>query len=394
MQSRTHPPQPHSKRPASARQPNAPGADAPQALSANAPLNPNNLLQLQRLAGNRVVNRLLAKPPASVQRPLQRTPPSVAPTRLAVPHIQRLPEKDVREKFNDIGLENFKKEIIDLIVKLTTEFENSLEHGGLKFQAKKTLLDKLETHLMLLSADIDSISSDEKYWTELVNKWIEPLDPKAQEKKKKTLQKQNLEKAMELISNYKNQEDLPAILPLKKRVLLEVTMGQGVVADLGKTILFSDQFSSCSGVFFYNEKTKKGGIYHFASNKYDQLSKLVEFAKRIKPTWIGIDRRLLKANNNVEKQLNEQANEQYDKINEAMLETGAETIEEIEQSQQYSVYISEASDKPIVKPELVTGEASINLTNKEELPEYLKNFAGTDMLHNAEFFNKDFAKDY
>ncbi len=392
MPSHAHPPQRSPQQPAPTRKPSAPAASGLQGL-VTAPLTASSLLQLQRTAGNRAVNRMLNKPSASDQRtPAGRVVP--APTRMATPVIQRLPEDDVREKFDDNGFKTPSATVINLIVKLTTDFENTLGLGLVKMQAKSSLLNSLDTHLTELSFGGKPIPDDVKYWTDLVNKWIEPLDPQAQEKKKKIIQQQNLEEAMELISQYKTIEDLPEVLPSKCRVLLEVTMGQGVAADLGKTILYSDQFSTCSGVFFYNAKDFKGGLYHFAAHSYGQLPSLLAFAKRIKPTWIGIDRRVqYNTGYNTEEQNNQKATEQFMKLREALSETGAE-IAEIAPAGAYYMYANEAGTKVKVDQKGAPHALKINLTDKEALPDFLAGFAGSDMIHNPDAYSKQFAKDY
>lgn len=51
-------------------------------------------------------------------------------------------------------------------------------------------------------------------------------------------------------------------LSMEKSVI-EMKMGQGVVGNLKQVTLYSEDFSSCTPVIFYNQCTKIGGLYHF-----------------------------------------------------------------------------------------------------------------------------------
>lgn len=51
-----------------------------------------------------------------------------------------------------------------------------------------------------------------------------------------------------------------------KRDIIKVYMGQGVVANLGKYMVESDEFYSCAPIVMFNENTHVGGLYHFPAS--------------------------------------------------------------------------------------------------------------------------------
>jgi len=84
------------------------------------------------------------------------------------------------------------------------------------------------------------------------------------------------------------------VLPYEERPRIKLYMEQGVVAPLGRVVLFSMQFSSCSPVVIYNATTKMCGLYHFPAarkltkqgeltNVGDTLSRI---CKAVQPTII------------------------------------------------------------------------------------------------------------
>ena len=57
------------------------------------------------------------------------------------------------------------------------------------------------------------------------------------------------------------------------RDVIHLYMGQGIVANLGRYWLSSDEFSTCSPVTMYNRNTGIGGLYHFPATSLKSLSK-------------------------------------------------------------------------------------------------------------------------
>src|SRR5262249_51457718 len=51
--------------------------------------------------------------------------------------------------------------------------------------------------------------------------------------------------------------------PIKRRPIATLTMGQGLVTNLGQMILFSNEFASCSPIVMFNSGTYMGGLFHF-----------------------------------------------------------------------------------------------------------------------------------
>jgi hypothetical protein len=71
--------------------------------------------------------------------------------------------------------------------------------------------------------------------------------------------------------------------------ILQVTVRQGVVANLDKYDLYSDGFVDCSPVLMFNKTTHLCGLFHFYAGQLDEQSKsLTGMADLVKPTWIDI----------------------------------------------------------------------------------------------------------
>ena len=45
--------------------------------------------------------------------------------------------------------------------------------------------------------------------------------------------------------------------------------GQGAAGDFGKIAIYTGQFSTCSPVVMFNQKTRKGGLYHLPGQNGD-----------------------------------------------------------------------------------------------------------------------------
>jgi len=83
------------------------------------------------------------------------------------------------------------------------------------------------------------------------------------------------------------------VVDLAQRTVIHCTMGQGVVADLRRYTLYSDQFSSCSPVVMFNEDTRLGGLFHYAAASTVQFGELADMYHRIEPTLIAVNRRAM-----------------------------------------------------------------------------------------------------
>jgi hypothetical protein len=58
-------------------------------------------------------------------------------------------------------------------------------------------------------------------------------------------------------------------VPMKQRPVVKCTMGQGVTGTLDRVVLYSAGFSTCTPVIMFNEKSRCGGLFHFAAGRLD-----------------------------------------------------------------------------------------------------------------------------
>lgn len=81
-------------------------------------------------------------------------------------------------------------------------------------------------------------------------------------------------------------------IELAQRPVIHCTMGQGVIADLTRYSLYSDQFSSCSPVVMYNQASHKAGLFHFGAGSLGkQEAELKDMYRQIEPTLVGLSPR-------------------------------------------------------------------------------------------------------
>jgi len=81
-------------------------------------------------------------------------------------------------------------------------------------------------------------------------------------------------------------------IELAQRPVIHCTMGQGVIADLTRYSLYSDQFSSCSPVVMYNQESHKAGLFHFGAGSLgEQEAELKDMYRQIGPTLVGLNPR-------------------------------------------------------------------------------------------------------
>jgi hypothetical protein len=82
------------------------------------------------------------------------------------------------------------------------------------------------------------------------------------------------------------------VIPVGHRLTAKLTMGQGLVANLGQLILFSDEFSSCSPIVLYNQHTHMGGLFHFPAGAFEEQSdNLRQMYLRVLPTHVYLNNR-------------------------------------------------------------------------------------------------------
>ncbi len=81
-------------------------------------------------------------------------------------------------------------------------------------------------------------------------------------------------------------------IELAQRPVIHCTMGQGVIADLTRYSLYSDQFSSCSPVVMYNQGSHKAGLFHFGAGSLGkQEAELKDMYRQIEPTLVCLNPR-------------------------------------------------------------------------------------------------------
>lgn len=203
------------------------------------------VLGLQRSAGNRAVCRML----------------------------QRLTTKQVKGCFENTyadNLDDVSKGVFERIAAVTTKWENEVEGHGYRMDRQRAVESALGKYLSRYEMKELPSPADAEYWEQVALGVIEGLKPKAQ-------------KPLDV-----PEEEL---IPLAERREIGLTMGQGVVANLGRYSLFSDQFSSCSPVVMFNEKTLVGGLFHYGAKSVIQYHELTSMYERIEPTVIHLNRR-------------------------------------------------------------------------------------------------------
>ena len=91
-----------------------------------------------------------------------------------------------------------------------------------------------------------------------------------------------------------------AVLPLHQRPKASLTMGQGLVVDLGQMILFSDEFSTCSPVVMFNQATRAGCLFHFPAGGIGRMRPHLNMAYgRVVPTHVYLNDRTINLGDSV-----------------------------------------------------------------------------------------------
>jgi hypothetical protein len=86
------------------------------------------------------------------------------------------------------------------------------------------------------------------------------------------------------------------IILRQNRPVAELYMGQGLVAHLGRIILYSKEFSSCSPIVMFNSHTQIGGLFHFPAkglqgSEPEQADNLRKMYEQVGPTEIHLNNR-------------------------------------------------------------------------------------------------------
>jgi hypothetical protein len=208
----------------------------------------------------------------------ERSPRAGRPPLRGAQFLQRLTEEEVRGSVGDGHAPNasmLTEQVIARIVAVTTEWENDARQRGVQFPD-----DKMRGILSLLFQDKYFVQelpepADPDFWAgevgELIAKWYPGPEPQP-------------------VLGAPGQQGR---IPLVQRTVIHCTMGQGVIANLARYSLFSDQFSTCSPVVMFNEQTLQAGLFHYGASSTKQRAELKDMHDKISPTYIGLNPREL-----------------------------------------------------------------------------------------------------
>ena len=228
-----------------------------------------DLLGLQRSAGNRAVNSLVGSMPSS---------PPVDQI------IRRMTVEEVRGELEySFAEEHVEDEVVAHIAAVTTEWEDKGSNPTDRYIRKRWISARVGGLFNDTDVALDPPEQgDLAYWRPKIAALITageaelPTTPTVV--KPETLDR--------IAANNESEE-----LVVDRRVDVEVTMGQGITADLGRFVLFSDQFSSCTAVAIVNAGTRRGGLFHYGAGIRSQHESLTRMVDEVNPTWIGIENR-------------------------------------------------------------------------------------------------------
>lgn len=200
--------------------------------------------------------------------------------------IQRMRVDEIGKTFDDSDLWYYSNglqpsaQVLKAISQLTTAWESMSKNSYHRVWRKKYIKAQISRTLAFYSGDDGAkaarVCQDVNYWKARLLVLFENGED---------LFKPDVNK---IVNQYSTLNQTTGIPPISKRILVEVTMGQGATGDLKKFIFHSDQFSSCSAVAMYNEESRVGGLFHYAANNQTQHQKLAEMAEEIEPTTIGM----------------------------------------------------------------------------------------------------------
>lgn len=268
---------------------------------------PADLLQLQRQSGNRAVNRLVD----SVQRQSEAsntpsTPPSISRISSggALPIQRELTDEAFNNKLKEYGFRNFPKElikdllqVINLVIKKYPTYEtalvNALDDALYNVNGSFSIQSNLPGFLKKL-AEILTDNGLEKFEPPEAVFDIGKKQPK-EEKKKEYIPDEDLD-SEELAARKGLPQELGTVsgklVSKDQRPTAKLTMGQGLVANLGQVILYSDEFSTCSPIVMFNATNYQGGLFHFPAGALSkQAGNLKNMYQRAKPTMIYVNER-------------------------------------------------------------------------------------------------------
>lgn len=178
---------------------------------------------------------------------------------------------------------------------------------------------------------------------------------------------EKIKKQHAILSNPESDESKS----FKKRIMVEVTMGQGVDGDLRKFNFFSSKFSSCSAVAMYNSSTHIGGLFHYAAKNTYQHQELKRMHDKIAPTLI-----LMAVN----------TKEDFAAVRE-LLGNGVAKI--AGGSDSHSLFLNPDGQAELVKGKL-DHSASLNLTGMESMPEEIGKATSLTMYYEPKAYAEIF----
>jgi hypothetical protein len=172
---------------------------------------------------------------------------------------------------------------------------------------------------------------------------------------------------------YKKLKDVKGVAPIKHRIFVEVTMGQGASGDLKKFIFHSAQFSSCSPIAMYNEEDNTGGLFHYAAQNKDQQAKLLEMYEKIRPEYIAM------APNTATDF--EQVQKLFQKTDVQKVKAG---------STSHSLLLTDNGELAFVMGSVDKYAAYLNLTGMTQLPEPVAKETPLTMYHEPKAYEESF----
>ncbi|MDJ1183062.1 hypothetical protein [Roseofilum casamattae] len=133
-----------------------------------------------------------------------------------------------------------------------------------------------------LTIDVDSDTGTLSYKHEKQGKWNENKKSKTRKAGIIQLQEQVYAEHHNIVANLESSNS-------ESPNVLRVYQGQGGTADLRKTTIVSHNFTTCTPVVMFNNSTKLGGLFHYATGSLDnQAMEMVNMAKYIQPTHVYI----------------------------------------------------------------------------------------------------------
>lgn len=294
-----------------------------QSLSTPGDSSPQALQFLQQHVGNRAVNRLLASQsnPAPVQPAITPLPSISRVSRMV---IQReISEETFSQRATTYGFRNLSPQLVTGLVSIVnTIIRKYPAHENLILENLDDVLLHIEptwpvqSHVRSFVSALGDILTDKgdlevfvappEVWD--IGRVQQPPPPPQHDEDEDTDNSVDSEDDLVVpeIEGEIDPEDVAAeqglpqelgqahngVIPVNERHTIKLTMGQGLVANLGQLILYSDEFSSCSPVVMYNQNTHMGGLFHFPAGSLEaQRGNLTSMYNRVNPTHVFVNDR-------------------------------------------------------------------------------------------------------